>query len=53
MIHSLSKEVTASCAFLRWEFGIPSVHAVRAVSQASLLAYKISQGVNGKTLHDP
>lgn len=46
MIHSLSKEVTASCAFYDWNLGFPRCVQWRAASQAcSRLAYGISRSV--------
>ena len=46
MIHSLSKEVTASCAFYDTNLGFPRCTRWRAASQASQLAYRISCGVD-------
>lgn len=46
MIHSLSKEVTASCAFYGWNLGFPQCKRRRAPSQAPRLAYRISRAAD-------
>lgn len=50
MIHSLSKGVTASCAFYDGNLGFPRCTRRGAASQASQLAYRISSGVDKKHL---